>query len=167
MLLWSLKSWQHKCYSTSWLYKTHKQEVMHKLGSAHNIQSWWPSHWVMSLRRLQCTTLLTLCTLANAVWLGMVPSHHLPCFKSHRRASWRQVVFCWLRGPQLSLSQAVVHGSEIFVALEREAAYKDFLSLRGILRLCSFHSFPFNVRHWKLGFECSDFKRVLKNTKKH
>lgn len=111
MLLWSLKSWQHKCYSTSWLYKTHKQEVMHKLGSKHNIQSWVAfSLGHDSYSRSQCTqkkfTVFTLLTLANAFWLGMVSSHYLvPCFKSHPRA-WRQVLLCWLQGPQ-SLSQAV------------------------------------------------------------
>lgn len=109
MLLWSLKSWQHKCYSTSWLYKTHKQEVMHKLGSKHNIRAEWPSHWVMTLivdHNALRRSLHFLHCLANAFWLGMVSSHHLePCFKSHPRA-WRQVLL-WLQGPQLSLSRAV------------------------------------------------------------
>lgn len=83
MLLWSLKSWQHKCYSTSWLYKTHKQEVMHKLGSKHNIQSWVAfSLGHDSYSRSQCTqkkfTFFTFFYIAYIgkrflAWYGIVP----------------------------------------------------------------------------------------------
>ena len=128
MLLWSLKSWQHKCNSTSWLYKTHKQEVMHKLGSKHNIQSWVAfSLGHDSYSRSQCTqkkfTFLHgwhWQTLFGLVWYRPTILYHA----SNHILEPDAKCFCDCRVPSHFRKLSVVHESEIFVALKREA-YKD------------------------------------------